>query len=99
MTIKTNVESNEVFVGTKPFMRYVVSAMMQLTQGEKDFAVVKARGKFISRAVDIAEVVKKKMKDTDNVDIKAEVEIGTDEFENEEGKKINISTISIKLQK
>jgi len=51
--------SNNVFVGQKPVMNYAMSALMQLAgSGE---CVVKARGMAISRAVDVAEVVIKRL--------------------------------------
>lgn len=92
-------ETNEIFVGNKPFMKYVVATMMQLQKENNNSAIVKARGKFISRAVDIAEVAKKRLKDKDNIDLKNNVIIGTDNFKNQEGKDINISTIDITLTK
>ena len=96
---KERTDSNEIFVGNKHFMKYVVAAMMQLKKEGSESAIIKARGKFISRAVDIAEVTKKRMKDTENKMLKHSVEIGTDEFKSEDEKMINISTISITLKK
>jgi archaea-specific DNA-binding protein len=91
--------TNEIFVGNKPFMRYVVATMMQLQQEGNNNAIIKARGKFISRAVDIAEVAKKRLKEQNNTELKDSVIIGTDNFKNDEGKDINISTIDITLTK
>jgi len=92
-------ETNEVFVGNKPFMKYVVATIMQLGQEGNDSAIIKARGKFISRGVDIAEVTKKRVKETDKIDLKESIQIGTEQFENDEGRKINVSTIAITLEK
>jgi archaea-specific DNA-binding protein len=92
-------ETNEIFVGDKPFMKYVIATLMQLNKEGNNSAIIKARGKFISRGVDIAEVAKKKYKESDNVELKDEIKIGTDEFTNNEGKQVNISTISITLSK
>ena len=87
-------ESNEIFVGKKPFMNYVTAVVMQFNTGAKEI-VVKARGKYISRAVDIAEVVRNRfIKDVKVKDIK----IGSEEFESE-GKKTRTSTIEITLAK
>ncbi|MBS3158467.1 RNA-binding protein, partial [Candidatus Woesearchaeota archaeon] len=44
---------NTIFVGGKPFMNYVTGVVMQFTTKNMDEVIVKARGKFISRAVDI----------------------------------------------
>ncbi|MAG07523.1 DNA-binding protein Alba [Candidatus Pacearchaeota archaeon] len=96
---KFKSETNEIFIGNKPFMKYVVASLMQLQKQENKEAVIKARGKFISRAVDIAEVTKKKLKETDNLELKEEIKIGTDSFKNTEGKDINVSTIDILLRK
>jgi archaea-specific DNA-binding protein len=93
-----NKEKREIFVGNKPFMKYVIATITQLKKSD-DVAVIKARGKFISRGVDIAEVTKKRMKETENLELKHSIQIGTEEFENEKGEKINVSTISIELKK
>ncbi|MEA3329811.1 MAG: RNA-binding protein [Nanoarchaeota archaeon] len=90
---------NEVFVGSKPFMKYVIATMIQLQKKENASTIIKARGKFISRAVDIAEVAKKRMKENNNLTLNEEVKIGTDSFKNQEGKDINVSTISVILTK
>jgi DNA-binding protein len=50
---------NHVYVGQKPVMSYAMSALIQLTQmGE---IVIKARGLAISRAVDVAQIVTKRL--------------------------------------
>ena len=88
---------NSIFVGTKPFMNYVTGVVMQFTTKEADTVIIKARGKFISRAVDIAEVTTKRfLKET--IEIKG-VMINSEEFENKEGKVIRVSTIEITLIK
>ena len=95
---KSAENENVVFVGTKPFMNYVTSVIMQFTIRRKDEVIIKARGKFISRAVDIAEVVKKRFLDDQQIKIK-DIKSGSEEFENKEGKKVNVSTIDITLIK
>ena len=56
------MEDNDhvIFVGSKPFMNYVTGVVMQFTTQNAENVVVKARGKFISKAVDIAEVAAKR---------------------------------------
>jgi DNA-binding protein len=85
---------NVIFVGRKPAMAYVLAVMTQFSEGTKEVHV-KARGKSISRAVDVAEVVKNKFMQ----DIKRQIEIGTDEVSREDNSRINVSTIDIKLNK
>jgi len=86
---------NTIFVGTKPFMNYVTGVVMQFsTKGAKE-VIVKARGKFISRAVDISEVALKRFL-KDQIEIK-DIKIDSEEFENKEGKQVRVSTIEIVL--
>lgn len=90
-------EENSVFIGNKPFMNYVTGVVMQFTTKEAKEVTVKARGKFISRAVDIAEVARKRFLDN-TVDVK-EIKIDSEEFQNKEGKNVRVSTIEITLAK
>jgi archaea-specific DNA-binding protein len=87
---------NSIFIGGKPFMNYVTGVIMQFNKGEKE-VIVKARGKFISKGVDVAEVARRKFLD-EQVSIK-NTTIGSEEFENKEGKLVNVSIIEITLHK
>lgn len=84
-----------VFIGKKPFMNYVTGVVMQFNSGMKE-VTIKARGKYISRAVDVAEVVRNRF--VQDVKLK-DIKINSEEFEGEEGRKIRISTIEIALSK
>lgn len=87
--------NSTVFIGKKPFMNYVTGVVMQFNSGIKK-VTIKARGKYISRAVDVAEVVRNRfVHGTKLHDIK----INSEEFEGEDGKKVKISTIEIVLTK
>ena len=70
--------------------------MQFTTQGASE-VFVKARGKFISRAVDIAEVAAKRFLEG-QIAVK-DIKIDSEEFENKEGKKVRVSTIEIGLTK
>ena len=48
-------EDNTVFIGGKPFMSYVTAVVMQFTTKNAPEVNVKASGKFISRAGDVAD--------------------------------------------
>ncbi|MDG7010951.1 MAG: DNA-binding protein [Nitrososphaerota archaeon] len=50
---------NHIFVGQKPVMNYAMSALIQLASAGE--VTVKARGMAISRAVDVAEIVTKRL--------------------------------------
>ena len=90
-------EDNVVFVGAKPFMNYVTGVVMQFTTKGTKSLVVKARGKFIARAVDIVEVVRNRFLE-DQLHVK-DIKIDSEQFENKEGKQVRVSTIEISLAK
>jgi len=90
-------KDNSIFVGTKPFMNYVTSVVMQFTTKEADEVFVKARGKFISRAVDVVEVATKRFL-KDKIRVKG-INIDSEEFKNTEGKDVRVSTIELVLVK
>ena len=90
-------EDNAIFFGTKPFMNYVTAVVMQFTTKNAAEITVKARGKFISRAVDVAEVATKRFLEGQ---IKTEdIRLGSEQFQNNEGKDIRVSTIEILLKR
>ncbi len=90
-------DDSTIFIGNKSFMAYVTGVVLQFTtKGAKEVAV-KARGKFISRAVDVSEVTVKRFL-VDQIQIK-DIKIGSEEFKNKEGKQVRVSTIEITLQK
>ena len=91
-------EDNSVYIGIKPFMNYITTIVMHFTAKNADEVVVKARGKFISRAIDVVEAVRKKFLKDKNLKIK-NVRIDSEEVENKEGKKVNVSLIEITLSK
>ena len=90
-------EDNTIFVGGKPFMNYVTGVVMQFTTQDAKEIVIKARGKFISRAVDIAEVSIRRF--LENTCEMGEIKVGSEEFQSKEGKQVRVSTIDITLIK
>jgi len=95
---KKEGDENVVFIGSKPFMNYITGVVMQFTSKNRNEVVVKARGKWISRAVDVVEAVRKKFLKDKNLKI-TNVLIDSNEIENKEGKKMNVSSIEITLGK
>ncbi len=88
---------NIIFVGNKPFMNYVTGVVMQFTTHDAKEVIVKARGKFVSRAVDIAEIAAKRFLEH-QIEVKG-VSINSEEFKNKEGKQVRVSTIEVTLAK
>ena len=91
------MEENTIFIGGKPFMNYVTGVVMQFTTKNAESVVIKARGKFISRAVDVAEVAGKRFLEG-TVSVNG-IKIDSEEFKNDEGKDIRVSIIEITLDK
>jgi DNA-binding protein len=87
-------DDNVVFIGKKGIMSYVLAVVTQFNNGEQE-VIIKARGKAISRAVDVAEVVRHRFVTTATV---KEIVIGTEELQGEEGT-VNVSSIEITLDK
>jgi DNA-binding protein len=86
-------DDNTVYVGSKPAMSYVLAVVTQINEGH-DRVHVKARGKAISRAVDVAEIVKDRFIEDAEVE---DISIGTDQIETDEGDEINVSSIQIDI--
>jgi DNA-binding protein len=85
-------QENAVFVGRRPTMNYVMAVMMVLNKGED--CTVKARGKAISHAVDICEILKNRfLKGVEYKDILISTEVLT----GEEGRSNNVSSMEIVL--
>lgn len=90
-------DDNTIFIGGKPFMNYVTAVVMQFTTKNAQEVIIKARGKFISRAVDVAEVsVKRFLKG--QIKYK-DIRVDSEEFQNKEGKQVRVSTVELVLEK
>ena len=89
-------EENTVFVGNKPVTAYVMACVTQFNRNANSI-VLKARGRAISRAVDVAEVLKNRfMKGLVEI---TSIETGTEQIETREGNLSNISSIEITVTK
>ena len=91
---RSPIPPDTVLIGNKPVMSYATAVMMHF-HGGKNTLTIKARGRAISRAVDVVEVVRRrffegKMKIID-------VAIGTQAL-GEGGDVRNVSTIEIKVE-
>ncbi|MFC2143447.1 DNA-binding protein Alba [Candidatus Aenigmatarchaeota archaeon] len=97
MTEETTEKSqdNTVFIGKKPSISYVLAVVTQFTDGRNEI-FLKARGKAISKAVDVAEIVRNKFVTDAKVN---KIIIGTEKLETENKEKINVSTIEIAIGK
>jgi DNA-binding protein len=89
-------EPNTIYVGKKPTMNYVLACLTQINNGG-EYVNVKARGRAISRAVDVAQVLTKRFA----TDIKVQsISINTEQVKSTiTGGMSNVSSIEIKLGK
>jgi len=94
---ENRMKDNQIFIGGRPFMNYVTAVVMQFTTKNAEDVIVKARGKFISRAVDVSEVAAKRFLDN-QVEVK-DIKIDSEEFQNKEGRQVRVSTIEITLRR
>jgi archaea-specific DNA-binding protein len=88
-------EENVVYIGNKPVMNYVLAVVTQMNGGKTE-VILKARGRAISRAVDVAEIVRHRF--ITDVGI-GSIDISTEEIMNNEGSSTNVSAIEIQLAK
>ena len=88
-------EDNIVFVGKKGTMAYVLAVVTQINQGANTIQI-KARGRAISRAVDVAEIVRNKFVAGSKID---NINISTEEIKTDEGTPLKVSAIEITLSK
>lgn len=90
-------EQNVIFVGNKPPMSYVMAVITGFNVGDTKEVILKARGRAISTAVDVAEIVRNRFfKDAETKNIA----IGTEQITPREGgNPRNVSTMEITLRK
>ncbi len=89
-------DSNTVYIGKKPVMNYVLACLTQLQNGTNGITV-KARGRAISKAVDVAQILTKRF--ASEVGVK-KINIDTEQVKSEEtGAMSNVSSIEIQLGK
>lgn len=88
-------DMNTVYIGNKPPMAYVMAIITAFNSGA-DSVVLKARGRAISRAVDVAEIAKNRYLN----DIQAKkIEVGTEQLPSQGGGTRGVSTIAITMEK
>ncbi len=85
-------QKDVVFVGNKPLMNYVLAVVTQFNNGAKDIKIM-ARGRAISRAVDVAEVSRSRF--LQDATVKG-ISISTEVLNTDRGE-TNVSAIEIIL--
>ncbi len=75
-------------------MSYVLAVMTHLNSSNSQDVIIKARGRAITTAVDVAEVTRRRFINNISVD---KIEIGTEDIKQEDNSTRAVSTIEIKL--
>ncbi|MGQ9587423.1 MAG: DNA-binding protein Alba [Thermoplasmata archaeon] len=88
-------EESTVYIGKKATMNYVLAVVSQINAG-CDNVCIKARGRAISRAVDVAEIVRNRF--VQGLEYK-DVKIATESLPGQDGGSANVSSIEIYLSK
>jgi DNA-binding protein len=88
-------EESTIYIGKKATMNYVLAVVSQLNGG-CDNVCIKARGRAISRAVDVAEIVRNRfVRDLAYKDVK----IATESLPGLEGGSANVSSVEIYMSR
>ncbi|BAB60227.1 hypothetical protein [Thermoplasma volcanium GSS1] len=87
-------EENIIFVGKKPTMNYVLAVVTQFNNNANKI-IIKARGKTISKAVDVAEITRHKFIPDAKYE---EIRLDTETLQGERGSS-NVSSIEITLSR
>jgi len=88
-------EENTVFIGKKPTMNYVLAVVTLFNSGTNE-VTIKARGRSISQAVDVAEIVRHKF--IQGLTYK-DIRIETEAIPTEGGGAANVSSMALCLSK
>ena len=84
-----------IFVGKKPLMTYVTATLTQLAG--LPTVTIKARGRTITQAVDVSQMIVKRMNAV-GFEI-SDVRISSDSLESQDGRMRNVSTIEIDVSR
>jgi len=88
-------DPNVVYIGRKPVMSYVLAVITHFNRSDVTEVVLKARGRSITTAVDVAEITRRRFLNTLQVE---NIEIGTEELTGESGLPRAVSTMEINLK-
>ncbi len=87
-------EDNVIYIGRKPVMSYVLAVITYFNMPDAKEVVLKARGRAITTAVDVAEITRRRFMDKAKI---SNIEIGTEELTEESGRTRAVSTMEITL--
>ena len=101
---KKQIDGNIIFIGQKDLKDYLRAIFIEMIVKNKSEIKIVARGRFICKAVDVVEVMKRRiLKDNKKIAVK-NITIGSEQFtkkdevSNQE-RTFNVSTIEIPISK
>ena len=86
---------DSIYIGKKPLMAYVTSTLIHLAN--QPSVTIKARGLSIVSAVDVSQIILRRMKNIGYAI--GDVKIGSETFQSEDGRTRNVSTIEIEIKR
>lgn len=89
-------EESAIYIGRKPVMSYVLAVIRAFNDLGAEAVTLKARGRAISKAVDVAELSRRSF--LEDVEV-SDIEIGSEQVSTPEGGSRGVSTIAITLKK
>ena len=92
---ESNPTRDSIYIGKKPLMAYVTSTLIQLAN--QPSVTIKARGLSIGRAVDVSQIILKRMENA-GYSI-GDINIGSETVQAEDGRTRNVSTIEIQIKR
>ena len=90
----SNNSKDTIYIGKKPLMTYVTSAIIQLAT--QPLVTIKARGLTTAIAIDVAQVVLKKTHTAFQIE---DVRIGSEALVASDGRNRDVSTIDISIKR
>lgn len=86
---------NTIYIGKKNVMNYVIAVVTQFNNGSNEVKV-KARGRSISCAVDVTQIVKNRFVPTLKI---ADIKLSTEELMSEDGRMSKVSSMEVTMTK
>jgi len=86
-----------IFIGKKPTMNYVLAVVTEFNTGVNE-VVIKARGKLTAKAIDVAEIVKNRFTEEQDIAI-ANLVTNTEVLPSRDGRDVKVSSLEITMKK
>ncbi|MDH3192614.1 MAG: DNA-binding protein [Nitrosopumilus sp.] len=90
----SSIRNEIIFIGKKPLMTYVTSAIIQLAT--LPLIKIKARGLSIGHAVDVVQIILRK---TNPAFVVGDITIGSESLVSTDGRNRDVSTIEISVKR